>query len=346
MSSERADQPATPDNQPPVHGVPGQVLAAQREAMGWSVEQVADQLKLAVRQVIALEAGDYASLPSPAVTRGFVRAYAKLVKVDPAPLVAQIAMETEPAPDTSAVTANRRPTPTSFSQSRFPSHGKRSSLPLGMIAGAVVVVVAAAAAAWHFGFVPGSQRSETGSTVVTPVATGGGTGAATETANGSSVETLQNPAVPLISVPGPSASASAPATAPVGTAPAAAPGPVVNVPGTTATGAPPTTVPAAPATPVVTTPAAPAPAAAPAAAGANALVLNVREDSWIEVRPAKGGAPLFSRLVKAGSTETVNVEQPVRVTVGNPGGVTATLRGTAVALPPVPGKTLSRVNLQ
>jgi cytoskeleton protein RodZ len=362
MSSERADQPATPDNQPPVHGVPGQVLAAQREAMGWSVEQVADQLKLAVRQVIALEAGDYASLPSPAVTRGFVRAYAKLVKVDPAPLVAQIAMETEPAPDTSAVTANRRPTPTSFSQSRFPSHGKRSSLPLGMIAGAVVVVVAAAAAAWHFGFVPGSQRGDTGSTVVAPAATGTGTGAATEVANGSSVETLQNPAVPLISVPGPSASASAPAAAPAGTAPAttAAPGPVVNVPGATATGAPPTTIPAAPAAapgatspatptpaaPAATAPAATAPSAAPAAAGANALVLNVREDSWIEVRPAKGGAPLFSRLVKAGSTETVNVEQPVRVTVGNPGGVTATLRGTAVALPPVPGKTLSRVNLQ
>nr|WP_229416437.1 RodZ domain-containing protein [Massilia sp. PDC64] len=332
-----------------MHGVPGQVLAAQREAMGWSVEQVADQLKLAVRQVVALEAGDYASLPSPAVTRGFVRAYAKLVKLDPAPLVAQIAMETEPAPDTSAVTANRRPTPTSFSQSKFPSHGKRSTLPLGMIAGAVVVVVAAAAAAWHFGFVPGSQHAETGNTVATPAATG----AATEVANGSSVETLQNPAVPLISVPGPSASASAPATAPAGTAAAttAAPGPVVNVPGATATGAPPTAVPAAPAAaPGATSPATPTPAAttpaAPAATGANALVLNVREDSWIEVRPAKGGAPLFSRLVKAGSTETVNVEQPVRVTVGNPGGVTATLRGTAVALPPVPGKTLSRVNLQ
>jgi cytoskeleton protein RodZ len=346
MSSERADQPATPDNHPPVHGVPGQVLAAQREAMGWSVEQVADQLKLAVRQVIALEAGDYASLPSPAVTRGFVRAYAKLVKVDPAPLVAQIAMETEPAPDTSAVTANRRPTPTSFSQSRFPSHGKRSTLPLGWIAGGVIVVVAAAAA-WKFGLVPGSQHGEgpaASGTVATPAATG----VSTEAANGSSVETLQNPAVPLISVPGPGASASAPATAPAATA---APGPVVNVPGATATGAPPTTIPAGPATPAVTqTPAvtapAPAPAAAPAAAGANALVLNVREDSWIEVRPAKGGAPLFSRLVKGGSTETVNVEQPVRVTVGNPGGVTATLRGTAVSLPQVPGKTIARVNLQ
>ncbi|WP_075792545.1 RodZ domain-containing protein [Massilia putida] len=347
MSSERADQPATPDNQPPVHGVPGQALAAQREAMGWSVEQVADQLKLAVRQVVALEAGDYASLPSPAVTRGFVRAYAKLVKLDPAPLVAQIAMETEPAPDTSAVTANRRPTPASFSESRFPSHGKRSSLPLGWIAGAVAVVVAAAAA-WHFGLVPGSQRGETASSSVAAPAANG---VATEVASGSSVEPLQNPAVPLISVPGQGAAASAPAPAPAANA---APGPVVNVPGTTATGAPPATAPAAPAAPTATqvppaaTPAAtaPAPAAAPAAAGANALVLNVREDSWIEVRPAKGGAPLLSRLVKAGSTETVSVDQPVRVVVGNPGGVTATLRGNAVALPPVPGKTLSRVNLQ
>jgi len=354
MSSERADQPATPDNQPPVHGIPGRALAAQREAMGWSVEQVADQLKLAVRQVIALEAGDYASLPSPAVTRGFVRAYAKLVKLDPAPLVAQIAMETEPAPDTSAVTANRRPTPASFSQSKFPSHGKRSTLPLGWIAGAVVVVVAAAAA-WHFGVVPGSQRGEpAGNGVAAPAANG----AAVETTNGSSIEPLQNPSVPLISVPGPSASAAAPgaaapAAAPNGGTPAtvAGPGPVVNVPGTTATGAPPTTVPAPPATQTAvanapaTTAATPAPAAA-APAGANALVLNVREDSWIEVRPAKGGAPLLSRLVKAGSTETINVEQPVRVTVGNPTGVTATLRGNAVALPPVPGKTLSRVNLQ
>ena len=369
MSSERADQPATPDNQPPVHGIPGRALAAQREAMGWSVEQVADQLKLAVRQVIALEAGDYASLPSPAVTRGFVRAYAKLVKLDPAPLVAQIAMETEPAPDTSAVTANRRPTPASFSQSKFPSHGKRSTLPLGWIAGAVVVVVAAAAA-WHFGVVPGSQRGEpAGNGVAAPAANG----AAVETTNGSSVEPLQNPSVPLISVPGPSASAaapgaSAPAAAPnggtTGTAPVttaapgvATPGPVVNVPGTMGpaagpAGAPPTTIPAAPATPSAAgtpaagTPAAPAAAAPSAPAGANALVLNVREDSWIEVRPAKGGAPLLSRLVKAGSTETINVEQPVRVTVGNPTGVTATLRGNAVALPPVPGKTLSRVNLQ
>jgi len=333
MSSERAEEPTTPASQ---HEIPGKVLAAQREAMGWTVEQVADQLKLAVRQVVALEAGDYASLPSPAVTRGFVRAYAKLMKLDPAPLVAQIAIDT-PAPAEANPAAVRRPSPASFSQAKFPSHGKRSSLPLGWIAGAVAVV-AVAGAAWHFGLIPGGQHAEPAS-VAKPEAAHG---ASADAAGGSSTETLQNPSVPLISVPG---STNGQAEAPG----AAAPGAVVNAPASTATGAPPTTsstaqLSAPPASPA----AAQAPAAAPAAtaSGANALVLSVREDAWIEVRPAKGGTPMIKRLVKAGSTETVNVDQPVRVIVGNPGAVSASLRGAPVALPLVPGKTYSLVNVQ
>ncbi len=345
MSSERAEQPAAPDNP---SDIPGKTLAAQREAMGWSVEQVADQLKLAVRQVVALEAGDYGHLPSPAVTRGFVRAYAKLMKLDPAPLVAQIAMDTPPTPDNSAA-VTRRASPASFSASKFPSHGKRSSLPVGWIAGGAVAIVAIAAA-WHFGLVP--HRSESADNTAQPVApavasapdAAAGAAGASSASNGSAVETLQNPAVPLISVPSPNAAPAAGAQAAgAANAPAAAaPSPAPATP--SAAARPPVqlaataTVPAA--APAVT------PAAAPAASGANALVLNVREDSWIQVTPAKGGAPLLSRLVKAGSTEIVNVEQPVRVIVGNPSGVSATLRGSAVALPPVPGKTLSRVNLQ
>ena len=91
--NEQADQPAAPRNP---SGIPGTTLQSQREAMGWSVEQVADQLKLAPRQVLALEAGDYASLPSPAVTRGFVRAYAKLLRIDAAPLVSMIELNMPP----------------------------------------------------------------------------------------------------------------------------------------------------------------------------------------------------------------------------------------------------------
>ncbi|MCU6432791.1 helix-turn-helix domain-containing protein [Undibacterium sp. Jales W-56] len=67
---------------------PGAKLLAARNALGWSVEQVASQLRLAPRQIRSLEADDYAGLPEPAVIKGFVRAYAKLLKLDPAPVIA------------------------------------------------------------------------------------------------------------------------------------------------------------------------------------------------------------------------------------------------------------------
>lgn len=69
---------------------PGAKLASARNSLGWTVEQVASQLKLATRQILAIEADDYASLPEPAIVRGFVRAYAKLVKLDADTLVALI----------------------------------------------------------------------------------------------------------------------------------------------------------------------------------------------------------------------------------------------------------------
>lgn len=329
MTSERTEQGATSNQH---HSQPGATLAAQRQALGWTVEQVAEQLKLAVRQVVAIEAGDYAALPSPAVTRGFIRAYAKILRLDPAPLVA-MAPADNPVP-ADAGGAVRRDRPTSFSHSRYPTHGKRASLPLAWIAG-VVAVAAAGAAAWHFGLVsmPGGDTPATADAVLgsTPV---GAAGAAAGTA----ADTVHNPTVPLISVP-------APADAGTGTG--------TGTGGTAATGAA-----ATPAAPAATTPAVPgaattaaalatAPAATPVAtpAGANTLVLDVREDSWIEVRP-QGGKALISRLVRAGSTETVDVPGTATLVVGNPAGVSATLRGAALALPPVPGKTISRVTLK
>ena len=332
MTSERADQSATPDNHHH-HAHPGATLASQREAMGWSVEQVADQLKLAVRQVVAIEAGDYASLPSPAVTRGFVRAYAKVLKLDAAPLVAMIKMD-EPAPVETGPAA-RRERPTSFSHSRFPTHGKRSSLPLGWIA-AAVVVVAAGAAAWNFGLIalPGGD-APAGSEPLTTVPA--------DNAGAASNDAAHNPTVPLISVPAPANPNAAPPAAgtPAGQGPAAAPAataPATNAPATNAPATAAAPAANAPAAAVTATPAAPA-------TGANTLVLNVREDSWIEVRP-QGGKALISRLVKAGSTETIEVPGATTLVVGNPKGVSATLRGAAVELPQQPGKTISRVTIK
>jgi cytoskeleton protein RodZ len=304
MSADRAEQTATPDPT----GIPGKTLAFHREAMGWSVEQVADQLKLAVRQVVALEAGDYASLPSPAVTRGFVRAYAKIVKLDPTPLVAQIDLGT-PGLDPASPSI-RRERPASFSEVRFPSHGKRSTLPLGIIAGAVVAVLVIGGIAWKFNALPGTHS--TPAVATTPVASAPLT---TTTTTATPAPDLQSTSVPLISVPPP---ASTNNTVVSGVSPAGV---------------------AAPAA------ATPAPAAA-APAGGNTLVVIVKEDSWVQVRKVSGGKPLIARLVKGGNTETFDVSEPVTLVVGKPDAVAATLRGEAVALPLMPGKTFARVALK
>jgi cytoskeleton protein RodZ len=74
------------------------------------------------------------------------------------------------------------------------------------------------------------------------------------------------------------------------------------------------------------------------------LVLTATGDSWIEVRPLKG-KPLLSKLARAGSTETLTLDQPVTLIVGKPSVVNVTLRGAPVALPPVAGSTVSRVSL-
>ena len=65
----------------------GHLLRAGRERMGWSIDDVVNRIKLAPRQIIALEADDFQSLPEIAFVRGFVRSYAKILQMDAQPLL-------------------------------------------------------------------------------------------------------------------------------------------------------------------------------------------------------------------------------------------------------------------
>ncbi len=65
----------------------GAQLRAMREVKGLSVADVAAQIRLAPRQIEALEADDMASLPELAFVRGFARSYAKLLGMDAQPLL-------------------------------------------------------------------------------------------------------------------------------------------------------------------------------------------------------------------------------------------------------------------
>lgn len=65
-------------------------LVAAREARGLAPEAAARELRLAPRQLEALERGDWAALPGLAFVRGALRGYGRLLGVDVEPLVAQV----------------------------------------------------------------------------------------------------------------------------------------------------------------------------------------------------------------------------------------------------------------
>jgi len=342
MNSEWAEPPQEQGNTG--KATPGALLAAQREAMGWTVEQIADQLKLAVRQVKALEAGDYDALPNMAVTRGFVRAYAKVLKMDAAPLVAMIDAAQPISPE--VVVAPRKDLAQSFSESRFPSMTGRSSAPAGWLVGlaAVVVVGAAGAYAYQSGLLPSSlfeQKAEEAKPAEAP---------AIETTllkpgqENAAAAPVPSTSVPLISVP-PQGEQAAAAAAPAAPAPAtAAVAPPAAAPVPVPTPAPVAAAPAPAPAPVAATPA-PTPAPAAVSGTGHQLVLKLNEDSWVEIR-RPGTTPLISRLVKAGSTETFDIKDPALLIIGKPSGVEATLGGQPLPLPTIPGGTISRVNIK
>lgn len=61
---------------------PGALLKSAREEARLSEEDVARELRMTVRKVRALEADDYAQLHSDTFVRGYLRTYAKLLKLD------------------------------------------------------------------------------------------------------------------------------------------------------------------------------------------------------------------------------------------------------------------------
>ncbi len=119
----------------------GALLGAARQATGLSIDAVAQQLKLAPRQVRALEEDDYTHLPGRTFVRGFVRNYARLVHLDPDSVVGAL-------PAGAAAPALEAPTlqPTAQTMGELPTtdHSKpawtRWAIPLTL---AAIVAVAA-----------------------------------------------------------------------------------------------------------------------------------------------------------------------------------------------------------
>ena len=95
VSDERDLAAQTEANSIDVQGVAGGTgygarLAAERERAGLSVTDIASTLRLHPNQIRAIEQEDLTRLPALAYVRGFIRSYARVLSVDPEPLLTDL----------------------------------------------------------------------------------------------------------------------------------------------------------------------------------------------------------------------------------------------------------------
>lgn len=328
---------------------PGATLAAAREAYGLTIEQVASQLNLAPRQVVALETDNFTALPGMVIARGFLRAYAKLLRLDPQPLLDVLG---DPYQASSSVLM-RHAISASFSESRMPSLHSRGTRNRLVPVAAGFAVLLAAGVSFGLGWWPeqillkiGQIRAGLGR----ESAPGAGSSAAVPEGNGP----VDGSGAGVV-VTGTGVDSAAPRTGdssawptradtPPGTSVLDAGGILSSTLGQPRSGnsqAPaPSSTPTALPVPVTAMSASlshlasPGDSKPPALPNPNALVLNFGQDSWIELRQADKTA-LVAKVIKAGSVETFELVGPATLTVGNIAGVKASLRGVPLDL----GKT-------
>jgi cytoskeleton protein RodZ len=132
----------------------GQELAAAREARGLALADVAQQLKFAPRQLEALEQENFAALPGATIARGMVRNYARLLQLDPEPLVQRVAARFA-TPDSNRLAARyHQPVP-------FSDGGRRSTVIYLAMSLGVLVLVGGVAYEWHQERTAAAKKSNT-----------------------------------------------------------------------------------------------------------------------------------------------------------------------------------------
>lgn len=286
----------------------GRELARLREARGWSQEYVSDRLKFAVRQVRALENEKWDELPQGMPLRGFVRNYARLLEVDPAPLLQALPAELQTTDPVSLAQASSLSSPLAMTSRRGWPTGPRKRLAPWLVGG-----IMALAALALLGYALNQQGK---------LSFGEQTASTLETSDGRTAVHVETPIAP------PAASVT---ETPVGT--------------TTETPVPPATAALPPAHEPAPTPA-PAADPEPAAAPQAGLALKLKQASWVEIRRADGSIAV-SRILPANETFALDpAGAPYRVVIGNVNGVDLSWRGAAVDLTPYRRDNVARLTLQ
>ncbi len=309
--SETVETEIITDPAPTAVTMPGTILRAERQRQSLSVTDVARQLKLAPRQVEALERDDFAALPGPVFVRGFTRNYARMLGIEAEPLMRTVegllAPRKAEAADASVVPENTgRSGIAPMPESR--AYGRRRGRGPLYIVSAIVILLAVVLA----------MRERSSPPLDAPVASSPPERAVPAAAP----DFAPLPEAPRVGdTPPTTLDATQPAPANAAAAPdsraAAATGPA----------------------PVVT------PMDRPIGRGPAELQFSFSHDSWVEVRD-RDSTVVFEQLNPQGSVRTVRGKPPLSVVIGNASNVTLMFNGKKVDLVPHTRTDVARLTLE
>lgn len=304
----------------------GGMIRSARQAQGIDLASLAAMLKIPLRRLEALEAGRHDELQGPSFERALAQAACRVLKIDPAPVLALLPQHARNTLERVTEGIN-----TPFRD----GHASRAFQLPALMRPVVVIVVLLVLAALALFAVPESWIAR----VTRPFAGGGAASAPAETPAASA-------AVPFEALPASPVASSSTATPGAAATPAAAsaPGAVAPV-ASGASGA----SDAGPATPAAVS--------ATAAQGVDEVLAHVAAapniplqviasaDSWVEVVDAQGHT-LLSRTVVAGESVGLDGALPMRVKIGNAKGTRLKLRGDNVDLTPWTRDNVARLELK
>lgn len=323
-------------------GSAGAMLRQAREAAGLPLETLSATIKVAQRKLESLEADRYDELPDAVFTRALALAICRALKIDATPVLALLPPAKE-ARGLEHVTQglNQPFDERGHAVGRMLGDGGSSLLRPAVLA--PLCLVGGALALYFWPHTPQGETEKHATEVVASAPSAAEVPASVGALPSAEQDVVANMPPPHASEPpdvSPNAGEFPQSASGVGPAGAVAIGAVAASRGTPVAAAPVVKA-AAPASSaasatvarVVAPPAVSASAAASSAlpTGGDAVALKAREDSWIEVRDAKGHV-LLSRLVRAGEALDLSGVAPMQVKIGNARGTDLQFRGRPVDL--------------
>lgn len=293
----------------------GGALRIAREKQGLSLNDVTSRLKISNKQIEAIEADNFTALPESTIVKGFIRNYAKLLKLDAGPLLDAY----------NVLVPSKEPLAFTIKPSSTMKVGGYKKPKTGRYI-VFSVLLALALATWLFyqhyiekpsptvpiastekldplpeQALPAVERMEQSTEIALPPATGDSLNAPQPTNLPDSLNATQAALTP-------NSSATANAQLMLNPNAASASTPVVDQ-------------------------------------SATRLELAASQETWVSVVDAKG-KQVYSKIIFAGGRETVEAKTPLELVIGNAIGTTLMVNGKSVDLAPHTRVNVARLKLE